>query len=67
LDAGATWQPQDYRMDTNALGTTDSQTPSVAVGSSRVHVVWTDHRRGTGCPVTGTQCPNADIYYRRME
>jgi len=67
LDAGATWQPQDYRMDTNTIGTTDSQTPSVAVGSGRVHVVWTDHRRGSGCPVTGTQCPNADIYYRRME
>jgi hypothetical protein len=67
LDAGATWQPQDYRMDTNTIGTTDSQTPSVAVGSSRVHVVWTDHRRGSGCPVAGTQCPNADIYYRRME
>ena len=35
LDAGATWQPQDYRMDTNAVGTTDSQTPAVAVGSGR--------------------------------
>ncbi|MEZ4252397.1 MAG: sialidase family protein [Polyangiales bacterium] len=67
LDAGATWQPQDYRMDTNTVGSTDSQTPSVAVGSGRVHVVWTDHRRGSGCPVTGSQCPNADVYYRRMQ
>jgi hypothetical protein len=70
LDQGVTWQPQDYRLDSSTLGASDSQEPTVAVVGSRVHVAWTDHRRGAGCP-TGTagdpSCSNGDIYYRRLE
>ncbi|MBN8610166.1 MAG: DUF4114 domain-containing protein [Deltaproteobacteria bacterium] len=70
LDQGATWQPQDYRLDSSTVGTSDSQEPTIAVSGSRIHVAWTDHRRGTDCP-TGTagdtSCSNGDIYYRRLE
>ncbi|MBX7193473.1 MAG: glycoside hydrolase, partial [Sandaracinaceae bacterium] len=70
LDQGVTWQPQDYRMDSSTLGSSDSQEPTVAVAGSTVHVAWTDHRRGASCP-SGTagdpSCANGDIYYRRMQ
>jgi hypothetical protein len=70
LDQGATWQPTDYRLDTSAAGTSDSQEPTVSVSGTRVHVAWVDHRRGASCP-TGTAgepaCSNGDIYYRRLE
>jgi hypothetical protein len=65
-----TWQPQDYRLDSSTLGSSDSQEPTLAVSGSRIHVAWTDHRRGASCP-TGSagdpSCANGDIYYRRLE
>jgi hypothetical protein len=70
LDQGVTWQPQDYRLDSSTLGSSDSQEPTLAVSGSRIHVAWTDHRRGASCP-TGSagdpSCANGDIYYRRLE
>ena len=69
LDGGVTWQPSDYRLDSSAAGSSDSQRPSIFVGASGVHVVWEDHRRGAGC-TTGTagdpECAAADIYYRSL-
>ena len=70
LDRGATWQPQDYRLDSSALGSSDSQQPSVWVGSNAFHVAWVDHRLGAGCPTgsgSGSSCANGDIYYRRVQ
>ncbi|MFK8003673.1 MAG: MopE-related protein [Polyangiales bacterium] len=54
LDGGATWQPQDYRLDS---GTGDSTAPFVNVSNTSVHAIWSDVR---------TMTPNADIYYRRL-
>ena len=68
LDGGANWQPQDYRLDTSAIGTSDSLEPHVYATPTSFHTVWIDHRRGAGCPVaTGTSCPNGDIFYRRVQ
>ncbi len=69
LDQGLTWQPQDYRLDSSTLGTSDSQNPVVAISGSRVHVAWVDHRRGASCPsaASGPTCPEGDLYYRRIE
>jgi hypothetical protein len=68
LDGGATWQPQDYRLDTSPLGSSDSQDPAVWVSGNGFHVVWVDHRRGSSCPFSGTpDCPNGDIFYRRVQ
>ncbi|MDQ3036604.1 MAG: glycoside hydrolase, partial [Myxococcota bacterium] len=68
LDGGATWQPQDYRLDSSSAGSSDSRRPSVWVGSGAFHVVWVDHRRGASCPITtGASCPNGDIFYRRVQ
>jgi len=67
LDGGLTWQPQDYRLDTSTLGTSDSQNPVVYVGGTTAHVAWEDHRLGGGCTrASGMECPEADLYYRRM-
>ncbi|MCB9598500.1 MAG: DUF4114 domain-containing protein [Sandaracinaceae bacterium] len=67
LDGGVTWQPQDYRLDTSTLGTSDSENPFVYVGAATAHVVWEDHRTGAGCtrPI-GLECPESDLFYRRM-
>ncbi|MEM9071131.1 MAG: MopE-related protein [Myxococcota bacterium] len=71
LDGGVTWQPQDYRMDTSTVGTSDSQDPAVYAangGTPRVQVIWVDHRTAAGCPSTiGMSCPNGDIYHRRLQ
>jgi hypothetical protein len=68
LDGGATWQPQDYRMDTSPLGSSDSQDPAVWAAPNAFHVVWVDHRRGSACPFAGTtDCANGDIFYRRVQ
>jgi Notch 1 len=68
LDGGVTWQPQDYRMDTSTIGTSDSQEPRVFMSTSTAHVVWVDHRLGTACPGggVGSSCANGDIFYRRL-
>jgi hypothetical protein len=68
LDGGLTWQPQDYRLDSSPLGTSDSEHPFVYVGGTTAHVVWEDHRTGAGCtrPI-GAECPEADLFYRRMQ
>ncbi len=69
LDGGANFQPNDYRLDTSAAGTSDSQRPSVFVGTGVIHTAWEDHRRGAGCPTgvpADTSCSNGDIYYRRV-
>ncbi|MCA9606759.1 MAG: exo-alpha-sialidase, partial [Myxococcales bacterium] len=67
LDGGVTWQPQDYRLDSSGLGTSDSENPYVYVGGTTAHVVWEDHRSGSGCtrPI-GSECPEADLFYRRL-
>jgi len=67
LDGGATWQPQDYRLDSSPIGTSDSENPDVFVGGSTAHVVWEDHRAGGGCgsPI-GSECPEADLFYNRL-
>lgn len=57
LDGGVTWQPQDYRLDSSMVGSSDSQSPEVYVAGSVAHVVWIDNRSGA----------NADVYYRRMQ
>ncbi|MBK8173063.1 MAG: DUF4114 domain-containing protein [Sandaracinaceae bacterium] len=57
LDGGVTWQPQDYRLDSSMVGSSDSQSPAVYVSGSRAHVVWIDNRSGS----------MADLYYRRMQ
>ncbi|GAB5541708.1 MAG: hypothetical protein SangKO_014680 [Sandaracinaceae bacterium] len=70
LDGGASWQPQDYRLDSSPLGTSDSQRPRVYVSATAAHVVWVDHRLGSGCPggsSSGMSCANGDIFYRRMQ
>jgi len=70
LDGGVTWQPQDYRLDSSTVGTSDSQVPSIAVAGGRVHVAWVDHRRAAGCPsgsASDPSCANGDIYYRKLE
>lgn len=71
LDGGANWQPQDYRMDTNGLGVSDSQDPRVLAvdgATPRIHVIWVDHRDGGSCPAPDLMsCANGDIYYRRMQ
>ncbi len=54
LDQGANWQPQDYRLDSTAAGSSDSQSPRVWASTDSFHTVWIDHRSG----------PNGDIYYR---
>ncbi len=60
LDGGATWQPQDYRLDSTAVpGSSDSVRPNVYVGGGAGHVVWVDYRAGTS--------GNGDIYYRRLD
>ncbi|MBX3273028.1 MAG: exo-alpha-sialidase [Sandaracinaceae bacterium] len=67
LDGGITWQPQDYRLDTSPIGTSDSENPFVYVAAGTAHVVWEDHRVGAGCTrAIGAECPEADLYYRRM-
>ncbi len=68
LDQGVTWQPQDYRLDSGAAGSADSETPRVWATTGAFHTVWVDHRRGASCPYAGTtSCPNGDIYYRRVQ
>ena len=70
LDGGLTWQPQDYRLDTSPIGTSDSERPAVFVSSSAAHFAWVDHRLGASCPAgssSGMSCANGDIYYRRMQ
>ena len=68
LDGGVNWQPQDYRLDSSPLGTSDSEKPAVFVEPGVAHVVWEDHRVGAGCTRTiGMECPDADLYYRRLE
>ncbi|MEM9860338.1 MAG: MopE-related protein [Myxococcota bacterium] len=57
LDGGATFQPDDYRLDSTAEGAFDSSTPSIAVSGTSLHVVWVDNR---------TTSPNGDIHYRAM-
>ena len=67
LDQGVTWQPQDYRLDSSAAGSSDSGAPRVWATTDGFHVVWVDNRRGAACPYAGaTSCPNGDIYYRRV-
>jgi hypothetical protein len=70
LDGGVTWQPQDHRLDTSPVGTSDSVHPHVFVATGAAHVVWVDHRRGGSCPaglVDAMSCANGDIYYNRLE
>ncbi len=67
LDRGVTFQPQDYRLDSSAIGSSDSETPTIAVSGARIHAAWIDHRRGASCPTAGASCPNGDVYYRRVE
>ncbi|MGF1466758.1 MAG: MopE-related protein [Sandaracinaceae bacterium] len=68
LDAGVTWQPSDIRLDTSTIGTSDSERPAVYVSDDAVHVVWVDHRVGAGCTrAIAMECPEGDIYYRRLE
>ncbi len=59
LDGGASFQPQDYRLDATAVpGSSDSISPQIYVGGGAAHVIWVDYRSSA----TG----NGDIYYRRM-
>jgi hypothetical protein len=72
LDQGVTWQPQDYRLDSSAAGSSDSDTPHVWTTTAAFHAVWVDHRRGASCPFTAlasapNNCPNGDIFYRRVQ
>ena len=68
LDQGVTFQPQDYRLDSSAAGSSDSETPRVWATTGAFHTVWVDHRRGASCPYAGTtSCPNGDIFYRRVQ
>ena len=52
LNAGTTWLTSDLRLDTDALSTGYSSTPSLCCDGGRLHVSWHDQRDG------GT-----DIYY----
>ncbi|RLB55392.1 MAG: hypothetical protein DRJ42_06330 [Deltaproteobacteria bacterium] len=59
LDGGASFQPQDYRLDDTVIpGSSDSISPQIYVGGGVVHAVWVDYRDSA----TG----NGDIYYRRL-
>ncbi|MGE0787635.1 MAG: MopE-related protein [Sandaracinaceae bacterium] len=68
IDGGVNWQPSDVRLDSSPLGTSDSENPDVYVSSTAAHVVWEDHRLGAGCtrPI-GMECPDADLFYRRLQ
>ncbi|MDP3277387.1 MAG: MopE-related protein [Deltaproteobacteria bacterium] len=57
LDGGATFQPEDVRLDSGVLGAADSETPSVFVAGSVGHVTWVDRRADN---------VNGDIYYRAL-
>jgi len=60
LDGGASFQPQDYRLDDTAVpGSSDSTNPEIYVGGGMAHVIWVDYRDSA----TG----NGDIYFRRLE
>jgi hypothetical protein len=60
-DGGASFQPQDLRLDTGTAGAAASETPAMystlAGGTPVAHVVWVD-RRNDGI--------NGDIYYRSI-
>jgi hypothetical protein len=53
-DGGVTWEPDVQLSSATGNPLADSMHPSIAVGSSGVHVVWYDLRDG-----------NAEIYYKR--
>ena len=55
-DGGATWLPQDIRLDTDP-GRALSLSPQIAVEGDHVYVVWTDYRNGGSV--------NADVYFNR--
>ena len=58
LDAGATFQPDDVRLNQRSMASMyDSEAPDVYVSSTSGHVVWVDHRGGA----------NGDLYYRSLE
>ena len=46
VDRGVSWLPQDVRLDTDAPGAGNSQTPQICCDGSRVYVVWADDRNG---------------------
>lgn len=53
---GTEWWDDAQRVETDALDIADSQSPRVAVGGGRVHVVWQDNRAG-----------GYDIFHRSKE
>jgi hypothetical protein len=59
LDSGATFQPQDYRLDNAAAGT-DQEDPAAFTINNIGHFAWTDRRNVTSGVAQG------DIYYRNM-
>lgn len=44
LDGGATWLPEDRRLDTDEPGASSSVTPELATDGTHVVVVWSDER-----------------------
>ncbi|MBI5116585.1 exo-alpha-sialidase [Candidatus Poribacteria bacterium] len=55
LDYGATWLPNDIRLDTDAPGADSSYTPQISSDSAgQVYVTWHDYRNGS-----------SDIYFNR--
>lgn len=55
LDGGATWLPDDVRLDVgSAAGAADSRSPKVCCSGSSVYVAWYDTRNGS-----------YDVYFNR--
>ncbi|MCA8941354.1 MAG: hypothetical protein KDB80_02235, partial [Planctomycetes bacterium] len=50
-DQGATWQPTDRRLSTNAAGSSNATEPCLRATGTNVYVAWEDNRNG-----------NRDIY-----
>lgn len=55
LDGGATWLPQELRLDSPSGGEGRSQHPRISAAGDAVYVVWQDNRSGGGF----------DIYFNR--
>jgi len=48
FDSGATWQPDDMRLNTNTAGTSTSRYPAISSDNkANVYVAWEDDRNGT--------------------
>lgn len=53
---GASWLPEDIRLDTDNPGFFNSIKPSIAVSKAKAHVVWQDNRY-----------EGYDVYYRALD